>query len=277
MLIKMTMHFFTQVLLISQFELKRAFATRKGVLYLATFAVVWAVILRYPLRFAAELMLQQHSFSKGFSLFDWFGREGLQQWSIPEFEVFWHFALLAFPLLSISLAADQSCSDRERGTLRFIVLRSSRERVFFGRFVGVLFVQTVLICATGLSTLALVLSRDAALFSVAFTSLLALTLAVILAVLPFTAMMTALSARVKSARQATVWAILIWTLLSGMLSGLAYALPTLAFLHVLIPGTQLDELAQLAEGHTLRLAYIPLGQTLFLLALGRWLMARQAL
>jgi hypothetical protein len=45
-----------------------------------------------------------------------------QQWSIPEFGVFWHFALIIFPMLSITLADDQICSDRERGTSRFIVL-----------------------------------------------------------------------------------------------------------------------------------------------------------
>jgi hypothetical protein len=138
-------------------------------------------------------------------------------------------------------------------------------------------IQTLLICATALSTLALVLYRDATLFTSALPNVLILILNLILAVLPFTAMMATLSAKVKSAGQATVWAVLIWTFLAGIISGFAYYLPALAFFKFLIPGFQLSDLAQLSEWKTLQLAYIPLLQSLALLALGRWIMARQPL
>jgi ABC-type transport system involved in multi-copper enzyme maturation permease subunit len=145
--------FFKHLLLISQFEFKRRFATRSGLLSIVTFAAVWCIILLYPLRFSAELLVQEKGLMQGFSLFDVIGFGSIQQWPIPEFGLFWHFALLIFPLLSITLAADQTCSDRERGTLGFIVVRSSRDRVFFGRFVGVMVIQALVISATGLSTL----------------------------------------------------------------------------------------------------------------------------
>jgi hypothetical protein len=90
-------------------------------------------------------------------------------------------------------------------------------------------------------------------------------------------MMAALSAKVKSARQATVWAILIWTFQAGIIGGFAYYLPTLTFLKLLVPGYQLSDLAELSGWQTLQLAYVPLLQSLILLALGRWIMARQAL
>ncbi|MFA6163149.1 MAG: ABC transporter permease subunit [Methylobacter sp.] len=269
--------FFYQLLLISQFELKRGFATRKGLLTLVTFGVVWYFILLYPLRFAAELLLEEKGLRQYFIFFDFIGFGSLQHWSIPEFGVFWQIALIIFPMLSITLAADQTCSDRERGTLRFIVLHSSRNSIFFGRFAGVMVIQTLLICATALSTLALVLYRDATLFTLAIPNVLVIILNLILAVLPFTAMMATLSARVKSAGQATVWAVLIWTFLAGIISGFAYYLPALAFFKFLIPGFQLSDLAQLSEWKTLQLAYIPLLQSLALLALGRWIMARQPL
>ena len=269
--------FFNQLLLIIQFELKRGFTTRKGILSLVTFGVVWYFFLLYPLRFAAELLVQEKDFKQAISFFDFIGFGSLQHWAIPEFGVFWQFALIIFPLLSITLAADQTCSDRERGTLRFIVLRSSRDRIFFGRFAGVMVIQALWIGATAFSTLALILSRDAMVFSSALPYLLALIINLILVVLPFTAMMAALSAKVKSARQATVWAILIWTFLAGIISGFAYYLPALAFLKYLIPGYQLSDLAQLSEWQALQFAYIPLLQCFFLLALGRWLMARQPL
>ena len=268
---------FDHLLLIGQFELKRSFATRSGLLSIVTFAVVWCAILLYPIRFSAELLVQGNGLMQGFGLFDVIGFGSIQQWPIPEFGLFWHFALLIFPLLSITLAADQTCSDRERGTLRFIVVRSSRDRVFFGRFAGVMVVQALLIGAAALSTLALVLYRDAALLSSALPDLLAVTANLILAVLPFTAMMAALSAKVKSARQATVWAILIWIFLAGIIGGFAYYLPALSFLKLLVPGYQLSDLAQLAGWQALQLAYAPLLQSLILLSLGRWIMARQAL
>lgn len=269
--------FFNHLLLFCQFEIKRSFATRKGLLSLVTFGGVWYFILLYPLRFAAELLMEEKGLKQNFSFFDFIGFGSLQHWSIPEFGVFWQIALVIFPMLSITLAADQTCSDRERGTLRFIVLRSSRNSIFFGRFAGAMVIQTLLICVTALSTLALVLYRDVTLFSSALTNVLVITLNLILAVLPFTAMMATLSAKVKSARQATVWAILIWTFLAGIISGFAYYLPTLAFFKVLIPGFQLSDLAQLSGWQTLQLAYIPLLQSLTLLALGRWIMARQPL
>jgi hypothetical protein len=269
--------FFNQLLLISQFELKRGFTTRKGLLSLVTFAVVWYFILLYPLRFAADFLVQENGFKQDVSFLDFIGFGSLQQWPIPECGVYWQFALLIFPMLSITLAADQTCSDRERGTLRFIVVRSSRDSVFFGRFTGVMVIQALLICATAFSTLALVLYRDATLFSSALADLFVITVNLILAVLPFTAMMAVLSAKVTSARQATLWAILIWTFLAGIISVFAYYLPALAFLKSLVPGYQLSDLAKLSGWRTLQLSYIPLLQSFVLLTLGRWLMARQAL
>lgn len=269
--------FFNQLLLICQFELKRAFATRKGILSLVAFAIVWYFILLYPLRIAAELLVQAASVKQNFNFFDFIGFGSIQHWPIAEFGVYWHFALLIFPMLTITLAADQTCSDRERGTLRFIVVRSSRDRVFLGRFVGTMIIQALLITATAFSTLALALTRDTTLFPSALNGLLILIVNLILVVLPFTAMMSALSVQVKSARQATIWAILIWTFLAAIISGFANYLPALNFFKYLIPGYQLSDLAQLSGWQTLQLAYIPLLQSLILLFFGRWLVIRQTL
>ncbi len=269
--------FFNHLLLICQFELNRRFATRKGLLSLVTFAVLWYFILLYPLRFAAALVVQEQGLNHHLSIFDFIGLGSSQHWSIPEFDVFWQLALIIFPMLSITLAADQTCSDRERGTLRFIVLRSSRDRVFFGRFTGVMLLQALLISAAAISTMALALSRDASLVTAVLPDLFALIVNLVLIVLPFTSMMAALSAQVKSARQATLWAILIWTFMAGIITGLAYYMPGLDCLKLLIPGYQLVEVAQLSGWQTLQLAYIPLLQCSVLLALGRWIMARQTL
>lgn len=273
----MTPNFFNHLLLISQFECKRFFATRKGVLFLATFSVIWYFILMYPLRFTAKLLAEEKGVVTGFSFFDFIGLHSLQNWVVPEFAVLWHFALILFPLLSISFAADQTSSDRERGTLRFITLRASRDSLFFGRFTGVMLIQLLLIGIAIVSTLLLVIYRDAGLFTLALTDLSVVLINLILAILPFTAMMAILSALVKSARQATVWAIFIWSFLAGIISGLSHFLPAFAFLNYLIPGYQLAQLAQLSGWQTLQLAATPLVQSFILLAIGRWIIIRQTL
>lgn len=274
---KMTPGFFNHLFLICRFELKRLFFTRKGLLYLITFAVVWYFILLYPIRYAADLFEQGQSSNSGGGLFDFLGFGSLLNWQVPEFGVYWRFALVMFPLLSVVIAADQTCSDRERGTLRFLALRVSRDGLFFGRFAGAIVTLGVLILATLLTTLALTIYRDSELLPEALNSATAIFLNLIIILLPFTAMMAALSAKIKSARLVTVWAILIWSFLSGIISGLSSYLPALNNLKILIPGFQMSGLSQLAEWQTLQLAYIPLLQTVVLLALGRWIMSRETL
>ncbi len=273
----MTPGFLNHVFLISQFELKRLFSTRKGLLYLLTFAVVWYLILYYPIRLASNILSQTQDSAHFSRFFEFIGFGSILNWQIPEFAVFWHFALIIFPTLTILIAADQTCSDRERGTLRILTLRTSRNSLFFGRFTGIMLIQAILILATLLSTLALVVYRDATLLSAGLNDLLAILVNLLLVVLPFTAMMAALSAALKSSRQTTVWAVLILSFLSGIIGLLSFQLPVIEYLKVLIPGFQMPELSNLAQWEALQLAYIPLLQSIVLLAAGRWIISRQAL
>ncbi len=265
------------MLLICQFELKRLFATRKGWLYLATYIIVWYFILFYPIRYAADLLDRQRSSAHAGSFFEFLGFGSLLDWAIPAFGVYWQFALIFFPIMSVVIAADQTCSDRQRGTLRFLALRVSRDALFFGRYFSYLVIQFLLILLTLSATFLLVIFRDVSLFSVAINNASSILINLFLVILPFTAMMAALSVTVKSARQATVWAVLIWSFLAGIISLLSSYLPVLGMLKVLIPGYQLSQLAQLSEWEALQIAYIPVLQSLILLAIGRWIMQRQAL
>lgn len=269
--------FFRHLILICQFELKRLFTTRKGLLYLITFAVIWYFILLYPIRFASDFLGQQQNTPDSSSFFQFIGFGSLLDWKIPELGVYWHFSLILFPLLTVMSSADQTCSDRERGTLRFLCLRVSRDSVFFGRFSGFMLIQAILICTSLLSTVALITFRDATMLPVAFNNAMAIFINLLIALLPFTAMMALLSAIVQSARQATVWAILIWSFLAGIITILSSYLPALNNLKFLIPGYQMSALSQLTEWQALQLAYIPLLQTIALLILGHWVMQRQSL
>ncbi len=273
----MSTGFLAHTLLICQFELKRLFATKKGLLYLTTFVLVWYFILFYPIRFSSELLGQEKNVVPGGSLLDFIGYGSLLKWQVPELGVYWQFSLILFPLLMVMSSADQTCSDRERGTLRFLSLRVSRDSLFFGRFAGVMLIHTLLITLSLLSTIFFALYRDANLFAVVFDEAAAIMLNLIMVLLPFGALMAALSATVKSARQATVWAVLIWSFMAGLVSLLASYLPILEVLKMLIPGYQVAALSQLAAWQALQLAYIPLLQAIVLLGVGSWIMRRRLL
>lgn len=273
----MTSGFLNHLFLICQFEINRLFSTRKGLLYLITFTVVWYFILNYPIRFASDFVGQRGGTASGSNFFEFIGFGSLLNWKIPELGVYWHFSLIIFPILSIMTCSDQTCSDRERGTLRFLTLRVSRDSLFFGRFTGAMLIQAMLISATLISTLAFAIYRDFSLIPIVINSAMAIIVNLIIVLLPFTALMAALSAAVKSTRQATVWAILIWSFLAGIISLLSSYLPALDSLKILIPGYQMSALSQLSEWQTLQLAYIPLLQTVVLLTIGRWIMMRQSL
>jgi len=264
------------LLLITQFELRRLFTTKKGLLYLITFAVIWLLILVYPIRIAADFFSQTNP-AHGNLFFEFIGMESLMNWKIAEFGVYWRFALFLFPMLSIMIAADQTSSDRDRGTLRFLTLRTSRDSLFFGRFTAVMFIQAVMIIITLATTFLLSLYRDSSVFLAAFNSAIAISVNMFIILLPFTALMAALSAAFNSARQSTMWAILILVFSAGIINLLSSYLPALDILKVFVPGYHSDELAHLAEWEPIQLAYVSLLQTVIFLALGRWIMMRQSL
>ena len=268
--------FISHLWIIARFELIRLYSTRRGLLYLITFSVIWYFILFQLIVTAAE-MLHQQSTEQNVAAFGMFGFGSLVLWEVPEFAVYWRVSLFLFPILCIFLSADQTATDRERGTLRFLSLRCTRDGIFFGRFFGFMLIQCALIAATLISTILVVLWRDTSLLGASINSAFAIGLNLVFTLLPFTAMMSLLSATVRSPRQATVWAILILSLVGALLKGLENTVPDLAFLKYLLPGIQLDQMAQLAQWQMLPLAYIPLLQTLLLLIIGRSVMTWRAL
>ncbi len=265
-------HFF----LIGQFELQRLFTTRKGLLYLVTFSVVWLLILLYPIRIAADYF-SQSQMTLGSKFFEFIGLESLFNWQVPEFGVYWRICLFLFPILSVLITADQTSSDRDRGTLRFLTLRVSRDSLFFGRFFGAVTIQLLLIIVTLVTTLFLTFYREAGFSADAVSNALAIFVNLFIILLPFIALMATLSACLKSAKLAIVWAILILAFLSGVITLLSSYLPILDGLKFLIPGYQILELVQLSEWEPLKLAHISVIQMLVLLAIGRWVLMRQSL
>ena len=268
--------FFRSLWIIAQFELIRLFATRRGLLTLLTFAVVWYFMLTGLVMTAADFIEKNASGRMSSMMFNSVGFGQLLAWPIPEFSAYWRISLYLFPVFCVLFAADQTASDRDRGSLRFLTMRCSRDSIFLGRFLGQMIIQSVLILITLASTFAVAVYQAPETLTVSIQCLLLIAANLIFVLLPFTAMMALLSAAVRSPRQAMILAVLLWTLISATLTSIGQHWPTFEFLSYVIPGVHLDNLTELQPSETLSLAYIPLAQTIALLLVGRFVMSRGA-
>lgn len=252
----------TTLWVIIQLELERLFTSRTGLLYLSAFGFFWYLLLRYVI-FNISSFISQSNMSG-------------DDWSNTVFSTYFNVGLYVFPLLCIFIAANQTGSDRERGTLRFIVLRCERATLFFGRFLSQVLIQFILIIATLISTLGVGFYNGG--FSlVALNNALIMATNLGLVLLPFIAMMSLLSAVVKSPRQATLIAGLIWGLATAIITGLSHYFPFLEPVKMVVPGMQFDALSDLEGAAMFSLSYIPILQCAVLLVAGHHVMKRTSL
>ncbi|MBZ9613104.1 ABC transporter permease subunit [Rheinheimera maricola] len=261
----------------ASFELRRLWQTRPGLMTLAATTVIWALLFRYAIMPAADLIA-----SRGFIDFisGVFGNTGLQQlsqWPAPELAVYWFFSLLLLPLFSLFFTANQLCSDLERGTLRFLSLRSSRTAIVLGRFAGQMLVQACLILLTLLATLLLASWRSGGVSFDMLSATLVILLNLLIVLLPFTALMSVFSALARSAKLAVSLAIVTLGLCFALLSWFIFYFPDFLFLLGYLPGAQVFQLLPLHGWQTLQLAILPIAQAAALLVLASIFVNRRAL
>lgn len=262
------------IFVIARYELSRMFMTRRGLLSLVAFALVWFLILRYAIYGAAQFFMADAPGGLIVSFFNSTIINNLMTWQIPELAVFWVVSLYLLPVFCIALTADQTASDRARGTLRILHLRATRDGIFFGRFVGQMLILLMLIFLALLTTIILVVFRDSALLMPALRLSFILLINLLLVLLPYTALMAWVSSMARSARQATLYAVIIWIIFSIITGWLSSRFPGLWGLDKVLPGAQIASLLQLSGWNTLSLAYLPIIQTAVLLFVGRLMMQR---
>lgn len=266
-----------QTWLYSRFELQRLFMTPRGWFALAAFSTIWYFLLRYPI-YQASLQLNQPEIQQMLSgMLGMVGMYNLLNWSLPELSVYWALTVMLMPLAVIVSAADQTCSDRSRGTLRFLTLRSSRDSIFFGRFFGQMLVQALLIGLSLLATLILAAWRLGELPPAALNASLVIWLNLLIVLMPFTALMALCSAVVKSSRLAISLAIVSMGVVAGLLGYLVWHFPDLLSVLEYLPGAQLPMLLGAQGWDTLKYSGLPLMQTVVLLIAGRFVMQEKAL
>ena len=261
---------------IAGFELVRMFLTKRGLIALAAFAVVWLVILRYPIGQAVGIISSPDFEQIARDISGSIGLNKLFDWPEAEFAMYWLIALYSFPVFSLFICSDQTVGDRERGTLRFLSLRSTRFEILFGRFLGQLAVLTCLVGITLVATLAVLGFRDPSLLVGGVGRAVSIFLILIVTFAPFVALMSLINTFASSSRLSIVLAILYFTA-GGIIVGLLeWQIPALSVLDYLFPGVQIELLA----GQNLPLLSalaIPLVQTAVLLAVAQRIFARSSL
>ena len=266
-----------KALAVARDELAKLFATRRGWLSLAAFAALWALALVYAVvpitRFLSE------SAERGLldALLDPIGLAALGDWPAPQLAVYWVVALYLLPPFAVLVAADQTASDLGRGTLRFLALRASRSTLFLGRFAGQCLVQLGLVLATLASVLVVVALQLPERLGESFAAAPLIVANLVVHVLPWIALMALCSALARSPRQATLYAVVAWIVVSLGLGLARDAFGPLAPLEHVMPGSEVAALRGLTGPDTFALAPVPLLQTLVLLAAGLVAFARRDL
>ncbi|WP_105168057.1 ABC transporter permease subunit [Pseudoalteromonas sp. T1lg23B] len=261
---------------LAQFELTRLFATKRGLLALSAFAMLWLMILRYPIGHAVPFLSSPEFSGIAQELAGNIGLKALVSWPEAELAIFWLIALYSFPVFALFVCSDQTVGDRQRGTLRFLSLRCTRDEILIGRFVGQFTIIFSLIALTALATLAVMAYRkpELLLSGIALATTLVLQLSVI--VMPFIALMAVLNLICSSSRLSIVLAILLFTLGNALLSFFSYYLSVLDVLFYMFPGVQLLDVAP-HSNVPLILWVFPAIQTVALLSAGVFIFRRRAL
>jgi ABC-type transport system involved in multi-copper enzyme maturation permease subunit len=202
-------------------------------------------------------------------VFGMIGMYKLMAWPLPELIVYWLISLVLLPLAVVITSADQTCSDRSRGTLRFLTLRTSRDTIFFGRFLGQWLVQGLLIVISLVATLGLAVWRQHSLSLPALEAALIMALNLVIVLAPFTALMALCSVLVRSSKLAVCLAIVGGGVLVGLISWAGWYFPDVLRLLQYMPGAQVPALLSNQGWSTFKEVTLPLVQTVVLLVLGR--------
>jgi len=266
-----------KLIVIAQDEVLRLFSTKRGLLSIVGFCLIWLAVLIYGVMPAAQFFGGLAESGLAELLLPEFGSSGLQHWPASELSVYWVASLYLLPFLAIMTAADQTASDRARGTLRYLVLRCGRLEIFFGRYIGQLLILFMVVLVTLFSVLVIVAMNSAENLSAAIASSPVIIVNLMLVLAPYIALMALVSVLASTARQATLYAMVIWLVVSFLVSYLKSVFPDVSLLNWALPGSQISELRSLSDWQTLSLAPIPIVHTVVLLVVGAAIMRQRDL
>lgn len=245
--------------------------TRRGLISLTALSLVWALLLILIIQKAPALIAGSSTFG---SLFGSEKILSLSRWTVPELGAHWALALYLFPLCSVMLSADQTASDKSRGTLKLLSLHTSRSSIFLGRFFGLMLVQGIIITLTLAATLVVVAIRDTAQLADALNHAGYIWINLIVVIMPYTALMALLSLLARSGMQAINYAAILWIGSYIAALWLSNKFPQAVLLKQLLPGAQISALLSHSQWQSFDLLLLPVVQSLAYLALGLIIISR---
>ncbi|MBC3764785.1 ABC transporter permease [Neptunicella marina] len=270
------MAFVRPVFYLALFELKRLFFSPRGWLTLAVYSLVWGLLFYYIISHGAETLYSQEFSRMAHSVMGELGISELYNWPMPELTVFWMLAIYLFPFLCITFSADQTVSDRERGTLRYLLSRVSRQQILAGRFLGKVLLMALLSAVTFIAALVYGGLRDTSLLSSAVPQAGFLWLHLMLALIPYIAFMTMLNTLLRSARSVLLVTVLSMGLMTVLFSFLVWWQPWLEFVSYIQPGNDLMQLYAI-PAKLLQSYWQPALQVIVFLSVASYISQRNAL
>ncbi len=262
---------------LAQDELLRLLSTKRGMVSLIGFLLIWIAVLNYGILPAAAFFVGASDSGLTEVLLPRLGLEAWRQWPAPELAVYWVISLYLLPFFALLASADQTASDRSRGTLRYLVLRCSRIEIFLGRFLGQMVVMLLVILTTLASVLIVIVLYNPDVLAASLARAPVILVNLLLLVMPYIALMAWVSVMAKSARQATMYALILWISVSLLVGYLQATYGPMQLLDWALPGSQVGQLVRLADWQTLSYAPIPVVHTLIFLALGAFMMRQRDL
>lgn len=225
---------------ITFFELTRLFGSKRGLIVLSCFSLIWFLIFYYVIGSASTFITTETFKGLIDKAFGHFNLLELLEWELPELSIYWLVSAYILPFFALLFTCDQTCSDKERGTLRFILLRSTRTELLFGRFLGQLLILSILILITLLGSLifASLNHPEVPLNSIGLSLLILFKLIAIS--LPFIASMSLINVFVSSAKMSLVVYFLIYVSLAIIVNLLNSYVFDVSFLFYIFPGEQIE-------------------------------------
>lgn len=260
---------------VASFELTRMFCTKRGLIALVAFSLVWLLILRYPIGQAVDIINSPNFESMARDISGAIGLGKLLDWPEPELSMYWLVALYSFPLFSLFVCSDQTVGDRARGTLRFLLLRSTRTEILLGRFFGQLLIMACLVLITLTASVLVLALREPSLLLGGISRAISMFGGLLLVLCPFIAIMSLINIFARSSRIALVFAVLFFSAGNLIVELLVWNAPILSVLEYIFPGVQISQLAMQSLSLQSTVA-IPLLQTVLFLFIAERVFARSS-
>jgi len=258
------------------FELTRLFASKRGLVVLSAFVCVWLLIFYFIIGYSADFISSNNFKDIAQQTFSELNLLTLLEWELPELTIYWLISAYLLPTFALLFSYDQTCSDRERGTLRFILLRASRSELLYGRFFGQVFIVCTLIFITLLASLFFSLINQQSVSMASLILSVSILLKLIIITLPFIASMSLINVLVKSAKMSLVVYFLIYIASAIVIGLLNDYVMDLSYLFYFFPGEQIESTIGF-DGNYLNEYVIPLTQTLVYLLIAQYVFKRSSL